>query len=240
MENLQTEIIVRPRAKRGEIYYPDSDGRPMADNDLQYYTMTDTRFSLEQRFINEPDVQVGADILIYYQEGNPRKRFAPDVFVVFGAAKAMRRSYKVWEEGKVPDVIFEIASENTWREDTGKKYKLYRKLGIPEYFFFDPSGRYFDPPLQGYRLWKGAYQSLPELTGKRGKAGCCSRILNLELWMRENSADKTAEMPYLLRFYDPVSGDWLRTPTEEAEALEKAEAEILRLRAELEHLKSGK
>jgi len=237
MENLQTEIIVRSPTGQAEIYYPDSDRRPMADNDLQYYTMTDTRFALEQRFINNPDVQVGADLLVYYQEGNTRSRFAPDVFVVFGVAKGMRRSYKVWEEGKVPDLIFEIASESTWREDIGKKYKLYQKLGIQEYFLFDPSGRYFHPPLKGYRLWKGTYQPLPELTEKLGKIGYYSQILNLELWMRENSADKTAEMPYLLRLYDPVSGVWLRTPAEEAEARRNAEAEIQKLRAEL---KSGK
>ncbi len=233
MENLQTEIIVRSPAEKAEIYYPDSDGRPMADNDPQYYTMTDTRFALEQRFINDPDVCLGADLLIYYQEGNTRRRFAPDVFVVFGVQKAMRRSYKVWKEGKVPDVVFEFASENTWREDIGKKYKLYQKLGIREYFLFDPSGRYFHPQLRGYGLWKGRYQAMPELTEKLGKTGYYSPILNLELWMRENSADKTAEMPYLLRFYDPVSGDWLRTPAEEAEARRKVEAELTRLRAEL-------
>ena len=53
---------------------------------------------------------VSGDLLIYYEEGNPRVAVAPDVFVVFGVEDRMRMSYKVWEEGKGPDFVLEVAS----------------------------------------------------------------------------------------------------------------------------------
>ena len=64
---------------------------------------------------------VSGDLLIYYEEGNPRVSVAPDVFVVFGVEDRMRMNYKVWEEGKGPDFVLEVASPRTWREDVGRK-----------------------------------------------------------------------------------------------------------------------
>jgi Uma2 family endonuclease len=230
---LQHRVSPRP-----VLHYPDSDGKPI-DDDPQYYTMTDTRFALAQHFRADPNVYVGANLLIYYEKGNIRKRFSPDVFVAFGVPGHIRRTYKIWEEGKPPDVAFEIASESTWREDKNKKYKLYRKLGIQEYVMFDPSDAYFKPGLQGYQLKGNRYEPMPELSDTlRGASGIYSPLLKLELWRVENTGSDADEMPYSLRLYDPDSESWLRAPGEEAEARERAEAEIARLRAELARLKS--
>ena len=35
---------------------------------------------------------------IYYEEGNPQARVAPDVFLVLGASKHSRMNYKLWEK----------------------------------------------------------------------------------------------------------------------------------------------
>ncbi len=48
-----------------------------------------------------PEVYVGGNLPIYYEEGDPAKSVAPDVFVVFGIAKRQRRIYKLWEAGKL-------------------------------------------------------------------------------------------------------------------------------------------
>jgi Uma2 family endonuclease len=146
---------------RKTILYPDSDGLPMADNDLQYRAMVDLRYSLETRYAGDPDVYVGANLLLYYREGDPGASVSPDVFVAFGVGKGDRRSYLVWEEGRAPVLAFEIASQTSWQTLLGKKKDLYERLGIDEYVVFDPDGELLQPRLQGFRLKDGRYRPLP-------------------------------------------------------------------------------
>jgi len=72
-----------------------------------------------------------------------------DVFVVLGVPKGDRRTFKVWEEGKSPDVVFELTSDSTRREDLGLKRWLYSQLGVREYCLFDPLRQYWQPALRG-------------------------------------------------------------------------------------------
>jgi hypothetical protein len=71
------------------IDYPESDGEPMAETDVHYRLMTDLRFELERFFRDDADVYVSGNILLYYVEGNPKKRVAPDVLVARGVRKAI-------------------------------------------------------------------------------------------------------------------------------------------------------
>lgn len=218
------EREVRSFGERPIIDYPDSDGEPMADNDPQYRCITDTRFALEQHYHDNPQVYVGADLLIYYVEGDPTKSVAPDVLVSLGAPRGNRRSYRIWEEGKPPDVVFEFASERSWRGDLGWKWGLYQGLGVREYFLFDPTGEHFSPVLQGYRLGesgKEGYRRLPLIASPAGEIGLISEVLGLELWVK---ADGGEGMPWVLRLYDPRADQWLPTPAGEAEARRAAEA----------------
>ena len=73
----------RPRRPR-EIQYPTRDGKPIAETQVHRDAIIDTIQMLEDRYADRPDVHVGGNLLLYYEEGNPRKRLAPDVFVVFG------------------------------------------------------------------------------------------------------------------------------------------------------------
>ena len=95
---------------------------------------------------------VSGDLLVYYVQGNPRKYVVPDAFVVKGVVPKARRVYKIWVEGKAPDVVIETTSKKTRRKDTVEKPELYARLGVKEYFLFDPHQEYLDPPLQGHRL----------------------------------------------------------------------------------------
>ena len=197
--------------------YPSSDGLPLAENDWQLEAILDAVGALKIRFGNRPDVYVSGDLLIYYEEGNPRKSVAPDVFVVFGAADHKRNVYKLWEEPKAPDIVLEVASENTWKEDLGRKRALYAELGVREYWLFDPKDEYFDPPLQGLVLREGAYRALPALVDG-GARTIRSDVLGLDL-----RADRG-----VLRFRDPATGECLKSHAEEwaaradmAEALEE-------------------
>ena len=115
--------------------------------------MLDLIETLKAHFAADPMVYVSGNMLLFYEEGNSRRHVAPDVFVVRGVPKRLRDNYLIWEEGKGPDLVIEITSKTTRREDQTKKLALYRDvLQVPEYFQFDPTEDYLKPPMQGFRL----------------------------------------------------------------------------------------
>ena len=203
-----------PTSQVEDPLYPSSDGQPMAENTWQFGVMVDSAAALRSRYRRNPDVFVGGDLLMYYERGDPTRRVAPDVFVIFGVPDHDRMSYRLWEEGKAPDFALEVASESTWREDLGRKRDLYAKLGIGEYWLFDPQGEFFDPPLRGLVLQNGEYGELPGRM-ENGVRVLRSRVLGLDL-RAEGSA---------LRFRNPVTGEDLRTLEEETAARQRAEAQ---------------
>ena len=210
---------LRAYSAHDPMLYPDSDGQPMADNDQQYQTMVDTRFALQQKF-RDQDAYVGANLLIYFQEGDPTKSIAPDVFVALDVPRGRRRTFLTWIEGQPPNVVLEIASPRTWKSDVSWKKGLYLGLGVQEYFLFDPNGEYFQPLLQGFQLEDDVYRSMPLIAGERGVIGLQSVVLGVELWAQTN--DDPA-MLYVLRLWDAAANAWLPTPEGETRAREEAE-----------------
>ena len=135
-----------------EIDYPSSDGQPMAETTLHVKAIILLLQALQDFFRNASDVFLAADLFWYWEEGNPNARKAPDVMVVKGVANQERRSFCSWQENNaIPCVLFEIASQGTWREDLYEKRRLYAELGVREYFLFDPEALYLRPALQGFR-----------------------------------------------------------------------------------------
>ncbi len=135
------------------IEYPESDGKPMGETDLHIQWMFWLREMLKWRYRGQ-QVYVANNLLLYYQEGDPTKFVVPDCFVVKECDPKLRRTFKVWEEGKIPSVVVEVTSASSQREDSEFKAKLYARLGVSEYFLYDPTKDYLDPALRGYRLGK--------------------------------------------------------------------------------------
>ncbi len=244
---LAKNIATIPHQKRrplrvppAPVYYPESNGEPMAETDVHRDLMVYLIEALKDYYRDDPQVYVAGTLLLYYKEGDPTASVAPDVLVVFGIPKRQRRVYKVWEEDKGPDVVFELTSQSTRWKDMGTKKGLYALLGVKEYYLFDPLGEYLVPPLQGYTLADGDYRLM------KGRS-LVSDVLGLEL--REEGG--------WLRLYDPETGKKLLTPleaqaahrqeaaarrqaeeraAEEAAARHRAEAELEHLRAELARL----
>ena len=205
------------------IRYPTSDGRPMAETDVHRIQMMTAISALEMRYADDPNIYVSGNLLLYYVPENKRRHVSPDVFVVKGVAKKVRDYYLVWDEGKTPDAIIEITSKSKRKEDTVKKYQLYRDvLKVREYFLFDPRGDYLKPNLQGFRLSRGEYMPINPVTGRLP-----SQVLGLHL--EDNSVE--------LRFWDPKTGKWLPTSKEQATTLTQLERDFKELRAELDTLK---
>ena len=217
-----------PALAHDAIEYPSSDGKPMAETPAHYACMVYVTEALRNRYRDHPDVYVGANMLHYYEEGNPRASVAPDVFVVFGARKdelrpqGWRDVYKLWEEPGAPDFVLEVTSRSTRTEDEERKHALYASLGVGEYFLFDPRGEYLKPALKGYRLGGSAYEPIP-VTLRHQAPGIRSEALGLQLCVRGRE----------LRLHDPATAQDLLAYDEEAAARRAAEAEVARLREEL-------
>ena len=119
----------------------------MAENDAQRNAIMYGISALTRHFKDRRDVYVSGDLLIYYEEGNPRVSIAPDVFVVFGVEKRERPNYKLWEEGRAPAFVLEVASPSTWRDDFGRNRSVYARLGVS-----GARGRTASAPPQAVRL----------------------------------------------------------------------------------------
>lgn len=209
------------------IFYQESDGSPMGETDIHITVLIYLREALLDYFRDEPDVYVAGNLFLYYEEKNPAAFVAPDTFVVRGVAKGLRRTYKLWEEGKGPDVVFEITSRSTRLDDLGTKRALYAMLGVAEYYIFDPQGDYLESRLWAYHL--DTSQTPAEYERVFGEV-IYSSLLGLELFAEAE----------LLRLRDPHSGEKLLSPREAQAARRQAEAEAAHLKAELERLKAEK
>ena len=231
--------------KHEEIFYPDSDGQPFADSDLQRRVIMDLLHALDTRYAGDEGVYVSGDLLIYYIEGNPGASIAPDAFVVPGAGKGLRRSYKLWKERRVPVIAFEIISLTGWKKVLREKKDIYERIGIEEYVVVAPDGDFVRPRLQGFRLVDGRYRPVPT----EPDGSLVSRALGLRIAPEGEN----------LRLTDLVTGERLLWAEEEAAARKVAEEradhaeeradreaaarrtaedEIARLRAELENERS--
>ena len=166
---------------RHDVEYPESDGQPMGESTLHREVMAGLIQVLGDHYLDVPDVWVGGNLFLYYEEGNPLASVCPDVLVVQGVAKWPRRIYKLWEEGRVPSLIIEVTSEKTRHEDVVGKQRLYQRLGVEEYFLFDPEGDYLDPRLQGYRLEKGLEKGSYRPLEPRADGALASRTTGLIL-----------------------------------------------------------
>jgi Uma2 family endonuclease len=122
-----------------EIVYPESDGKPMADNTKQYRWIVTIEGGLEELFENDPNVFVAGDFLWYPVKGHPEIRIAPDALVVFGRPKGDRGSYRQWvEENIAPQVVFEILSPGNKPSEMRDKQQFYERYGVEEYYLYDP------------------------------------------------------------------------------------------------------
>ncbi len=205
------EYDVRPRTTfRYPVYYPESDGKPMGETDTHIKLLTYLREALLDYFRTDPNVYVAGNLFVYYEQGDPSRVVAPDVFVVKGVPRRDRRIYQVWKEGKGPDAVFELTSRSTRQEDWGAKKELYQKLGVTEYFIFDPLEEYQEPKLVGFRLGAWGYQQVDQ-------EPLTSQVLGLELHIEGD----------LLRLIDPTTGEKLLTPLEAQEARRQAEALVV-------------
>lgn len=154
---------MRPTTARPEtIVYPDSDGKPMADNTLQFRWIVTIKGGLDVTFLHEPDVFVAGDLLWYPVQGKPKIRMAPDALVAFGRPKGERGSYKQWEEGGIaPQAVFKILSPGNRPAELARKFQFYERYGVDEYYMYDPD----HGPMRGWLRGPRGLKAIPDMAG---------------------------------------------------------------------------
>ncbi len=215
---------------------------PPTEDELLYddgMPMATLRHRLQMNLLIEPIELAWADRDDFFISGNMFVYFSPnqvmdydfrgpDFFAVLGVPKRERKSWVIWQEGKGPDVIIELLSESTARQDKSEKKQIYQnRLRVPEYYWYDP----FTAEWAGFTLQKGVYQPIrPDKAGR-----LISSQMNLALvhwdgvygdvearWLRWATLDGV-----LL----PTGREWAEQERERAEQ-ERERAEQERIRAE--------
>lgn len=116
-----TSVVTAPQT--AEVFYPSSDGEPLAETSVHVDAMINAVVALRQYLAGQQAI-VLADQFLYYAQGYPKLRVAPDVMVILNVPPGPRDNYKTWEEGQLPVVIFEITSESTKDQDQAYKKTL--------------------------------------------------------------------------------------------------------------------
>ena len=175
-----------------EVVYPESDGQPMGETGFHVRAIMHLYNALRQFFADRTDVYVAADMFLYYEEGKPSVKKAPDVMVIKGVGNQERRVFETWTEQARPCVVFEITSESSMFEDLMSKSRTYVTLGVREYFLFDPLREYLKNRLLGFRLQEDEYEAIvPDAEG---------RLFSEELGVWLSPANE------ILRVIDPQTG----------------------------------
>jgi Uma2 family endonuclease len=222
---------------------PDGDGVPMETE--RHKKQMDLLVDSLEFWLGERGY-VGGNMFVYFSPNQLKNEGfkGPDVFVTLGLGNKERKSWVVWEEGKSPDVVIELLSESTAKQDKTVKKEVYQnQLKVAEYFWFDPHN---PNDFQGFELLRGVYEELP-LTND----SFLSRQLGLKLirwhglyrnvkttWLRW--ATLNGELLLLPREIEAQRADAetqradAETQRAEAEA-QRADAEAQRAEAEAQH-----
>ena len=235
-----TKTIMRPYRVQGAIDYArldyDADEPVLKPEAMQQeQPMQEFLGLLASRFTDfgqRPDTFLSSNTILCYDPDDLNVRVSPDVYLAFGVdthAIRERRLYLPWEAGKPPDWVLEVASVSTGREDVGRKRDIYARIGVPEYWRFDPrDGAYHGEKLAGDRLMAGGYEPIELTTAPDGILKGYSAILGLSLCWDNNWP----------RLYDPTTNTYLETWQQERVARRAERAARLDERAAREAAES--
>jgi Uma2 family endonuclease len=214
-ESLMSLLTSRASAETDdESLYPSSDGEPMAETPIHVRAMMMLLQAMDDFLAALTHIYVAANSFWYFKEGDPKSRRAPDLMVIKGVGRAERRSFFSWRENNaVPCVIVEVSSKKKWREDLYEKRALYARLGVREYYLFDPEGKYLQPALMGFRRDEHG-TSVPVKPDAEGRLKCAE----LGLYFR-------AEGP-MLRLIDAATDKPVLTKDEQLAENQKRIADL--------------
>lgn len=162
---------------------PDPD--PIEDGMQQEEAVTDIRTLLRTYFPDMPNVLVAGSGYLAWDKADISAKLVPDCVVAFGVKAdeiRTRNAYLVWEVGKPPDLVIEVATPSTKDDDQTVKRDIYAELGIREYWRLDPTGGdLYGEPLVGEYLVGREYRRIKIHDGSDGRVWGHSRALGINL-----------------------------------------------------------
>ena len=187
----------RLQLEEGERLGALDDPGPLPEGMHQNPTLLYAANALISRLRELSGVFVDFNTFVYYDRTNRNRRVSPDLYVALGVdtvAIRERHGYLIWEVGKPPDFVLEIASESTAQFDCTGKRDLYAAIGVGEYWRYDPTGgEYYGVPLVGERLADGEYRPFEVHTNADGEIWAHSPVLDIDIFWGDDR----------LRLYDP-------------------------------------
>ena len=158
------------------------------------------------QYLGNPDTTiVSGERYIVPEPATPSsQRISPDMVISFDADPALYRqdnAYVISWQGKPPDLVLEIASRRTGRQDVENKPTRYAALGIPECWRFDETGEFHGTRLAGDRLVEDRYELVPIETLEDRVVQSYSGVLNLFIQWSHGE----------LRWHDPKTGQHIST-----------------------------
>ena len=205
------------------VEYPCDNDDPMCETREQYnaltYAVSAIRKHLQRHWQAAEEAHlITGDFLLYYEEGNPKRWVAPDVLLAYDVQLPPRTPYLLWEVGQPPDLVMEVASPSTVKPvDQGIKHRLYQRLGIAEYWQYDPHGDLLAPRLQGWTLQQGRYAPIPSRYDREQEATMLYSTVLDTYW---GSVGARAE----LRLWNPQEDAWILPDLQEAERADQEAA----------------
>ena len=194
----------------GEVEYPE--GRWIAQSVWHGDAVSRAKVALDSHFRGRKDVLVAMELVVYYQRGNNKARLQPDLQVVFGVGRGGdRSSFRVWEEGKAPDFVLEVASPSTAENDARHKATEYAGIGVREYWRLDPRGSLMERPLEGYSASGRRYGPVEAVEREGRGIWLRSKVLGLDLRSRRQDGAT------VVVFRDPETGKDFTGELKEAE-----------------------
>jgi len=154
--------VAQTRTTPTEIYYPESDGNPIADNTRQFRYIVTIHSGIADLFAGDLNVFVAGDLLWYPVEGSNTTRAAPDVMVAFGRPPGDRGSYLQWKEANIPpQVVFEVLSPGNTFTEMQRKFAFYERHGVEEYYLYDPD----NGELSGWLRTERGLEGIADMQG---------------------------------------------------------------------------
>ena len=218
------EDVAAEAPQAEEVEYPE--GHWVAQSVSHGDAVEHATGALRHHFRQREDVLVAMELAVYYRRGDNRACLQPDVQVVHGVGRSPSRStYRVWDEGKPPDFVLEVASPST----AGTRMRSTRWASTPawalgEYWRLDPAGELMAEPLEGYAARAGSYEPVPAVA-VGGRMWLRSEVLGLEL------RGEWRERGTVLVFRDPRTGEEWASADERERLAAESERQAAEVRA---------
>jgi Uma2 family endonuclease len=209
------------RSEKAISYYYDSHPteEDLMGESSQHHAVIEYLEELLKWLFHHQACSVYVNLNFYVTENENEYPIAPDVAVIKGVPFHHEISWHIGVTGPAPQVVFELASDKTWKRDLDEKPPTYAHIGVQEYYAFDP----YEPPLplsrrRGRRLFGWHFDAntgLMRQVPPQSDGSLWSPQLNS--WLRSDGM--------YLRLYDPFGRRRLtKGEVDEAKAEREAQA----------------